>query len=639
MIVALKSVLDLESVKFREQDGYLFGQGLGWECYRKLGAHPCRNGDTEGVYFAVWAPNARKVCVLTNVNDFQDGVHPMWPAPGGVGVWELFIPHVQPGDIYRYAVIGADGVRRYKSDPYAFQTELRPANASIVTAPDDYHWGDDTYMAARDGGTAQQRPMSIYEVHLSSWKRGPGNRYLDYHTLADQLVEYLRFMGYTHVELMGICEHPFDGSWGYQCTGYYAPTRRYGQPEDFRYLVDKLHQNGIGVILDWVPAHFSKDSHGLGKFDGTPLYEYTDPKRREMPWWGTYAFDHGKPEVRSFLISSAIFWIREYHIDGLRVDAVAAMLRNDFDGQPRNPNIYGGMENLEGMDFLRALNNGVHAHTDGFTIAEDSTAMPGITDDTIRLGMGFDFKWNMGWTFDTMQYFLKEPAHRRDGYLQLTNAYHYAFHENYVLPLSHDEVARKKGSLLKKMPGHMDEKRNTLKALYTLQMTSPGKKLLFMGQEFAQKREWQEYRQIDWELAEQPKHREVLLCVRNLLWLYRTYPCLYHDSRDERTFRWINRGDGDRGIVSYIRCNPWNYDGALLVIANLSPNAYPDYGCGVPLGGLYTLLFSTCICSENSRRIARISPFAAQYGEYDGQPFHISYGLRPYEAIILRFPG
>lgn len=627
----------LEAVRFQAYDGELFVQGKHYESDQKLGAHPCRNGNTAGVYFALWAPEARKVSILTEVNGYREDVHRMWPAPGNAGVWELFIANVKPGDIYRYAVIGADGVGRLKSDPYAFQSELRPASASIVAARSGYSWGDQDYLEKHNRKTAVQRPMAIYEVHLGSWKRGHSrsNRggFLNYRRLADQLAEYVGFMGFTHVELMGICEYPFDGSWGYQCTGYFAPTRRYGLPDDFRYLVDKLHRCGIGVILDWVPAHFSKDAFGLGQFDGTPLYEYADPLRREMSCWGAYAFDHGKPQVRSFLISSAVYWIREFHIDGLRVDAVAAMLKLDFDGQTRSRNRYGGMENLEGMAFLRQLNDAVHYNTRAFVIAEDSTALPGITEDTARQGMGFDFKWNMGWTFDTLHYFQRDADSRKQHHAQVTNPYGYAFQEDYVLPLSHDEVVSGKHTLLGKMPGGAENRRGSLKALYALQFTSPGKKLLFMGQEFGENREWRETREIHWQLADDGDHRDILLCVRRLLQLYRRYPCLHSDSRDTRTFQWINGGDGDRSILSYIRRNPWNYHGALLVIANLSPWEYPHYRCGVPFGGDYHCIFSTC------DRAGDGPVLPAEYGECDGQPFHISYGLRPNEVIAIQLPG
>ena len=635
----------LDSVKFTEFDGYLFGQGKSDESYRKLGAHPCRSGDTEGVYFAVWAPHAKKISILTNVNNYQDDVHLMQPAAGDVGVWELFIPKVKPGDIYRYAVIGADGARRLKSDPYAFQSELRPTNASVVAEPDHFAWGDQAYMAAQDGKGIAAKPLAIYEVHLGSWKKDfkkdKKDGFLNYRALADQLAEYVNYMGYTHVELIGICEHPFDGSWGYQCTGFFAPTRRYGLPEDFRYFVDKLHRSGIGVILDWVPAHFPKDSFSLSEFDGTPLYEYADPLRKEMPGWGTYAFDHGKNQVKSFLISSAMYWVREFHIDAIRVDAVAAMLLNNFDRQQWRPNIHGGVENLEGISFLRQLNDTIHTKTKAFMIAEDSSIRAGVTEDTANDGLGFDFKWNLGWMNETLKYFGKDPIYRKYHHSMLTHPFDYGFTENFVLVLSHDEVVHLKRSMLEKMPGSIENKLSGLKALYALQFTSPGKKLLFMGQEFAEDREWDEKREINWWFANDFGHRDVLQCVRNLLSLYKTYPCLYVDAKDPRTFQWVNGADVNRNIISFIRRNPWSYDDALLVIANLSPVSYPDYCCGVPLEGYYQRVFSTYDSlpgQGNPAEIGGIPPMIAKKDPCDGLPYRIGYSLRPNEVVAIRLP-
>lgn len=635
----------LDSVTFTEFDGYLFGQGTHYECYKKLGAHPCQQDGVEGVYFAVWAPHARTVSILTGLNGYREGVHVMRPAAGSVGVWELFIPGVRAGDIYRFAVVGADGIRRMKSDPYAFQSELRPANASVVTAPDTYAWEDAAYMDALDSKDVAARPLAIYEVHLGSWKKDYSkdrkDGFLNYRELADQLAEYVNFMGYTHVELIGICEHPFDGSWGYQCTGFFAPTRRYGLPDDFRYFVDRLHRSGIGVILDWVPAHFPKDTFSLENFDGTPLYEYADPLRKEMPGWGTYSFDHGKNQVRSFLISSALYWIREFHIDAIRVDAVAALLLNNFDRQEWRPNIHGGVENLEGVGFLRQFNDAVHSQTKAFTIAEDSSIHSGVTAPTADQGLGFDFKWNLGWMNETLKYFARDPVYRKYHHGELTHPFSYAFTENFILVLSHDEVVHLKHSMLGKMPGRLEDKLSGLKALYALQFTSPGKKLLFMGQEFAEDREWDEKREINWWFAGDFGHRDVLQCVRNLLGLYRAYPCLYADSKDSRTFQWVNGGDAGRNILAFIRRNPWDYNGALLVIANLSPVSYPDYSCGAPLPGYYERVFSTYDSlpgQGNPAEIGGIPPLTAAAGECDGLPYRISYGLRPNEVVVIRLP-
>lgn len=542
-------------------------------------------------------------------------------------------------------MIGADGFRRLKSDPYAFASELRPANASVVASLDSYTWGDTAYMEVQDSKNIASRPLAIYEVHLGSWKKDYSvdqeDGFLNYRVLADQLAEYVNYMGYTHVELIGICEHPFDGSWGYQCTGFFTPTRRHGEPDDFRYFVDKMHQCGIDVILDWVPAHFPKDTFSLGEFDGTPLYEYADPLRREMPGWGTYAFDHGKNQVKSFLISSAFYWIREFHIDALRVDAVAALLLNNFDRQEYRPNIYGGVENLEGTSFLCQLNDAVHSKTKAFMIAEDSSIRKGITDSTANEGLGFDFKWNLGWMNDTLKYFGKDPIYRKYHHGALTYTYEYAFTENFVLVLSHDEVVHLKRSVLEKMPGGIENKLSGLKALYALQFTSPGKKLLFMGQDFAEDREWDEKRAINWGFAHDFGHRDVMQCVKNLLSLYRTYPCLYTDSKDSRTFQWVNGADANRNIIAFIRRNPWNYNGALLVIANLSPISYPDYCCGVPMEGFCERVFSTYDSlpgQGNPAEIGGIPPLTAVPVECNGLPFRVSYGLRVNEVVVIRLP-
>ncbi|MBR3015592.1 MAG: 1,4-alpha-glucan branching protein GlgB, partial [Clostridia bacterium] len=446
----------------------------------------------KGTWFNVWAPNAQYVSVITAKTGWENEKW-MHRSEGDSGVWECFLADVGQGDAYRYVITGADGIKRYKSDPYGFWFEKRPNNASIVWGLDNFQWSDDAHQAQRDNTKVLEKPMSIYEVHLGSWKkgyRGPEDEdgFLNYTQLADDLVNYVTYMGYTHVELMGICEHPFDLSWGYQVTGYYAPTSRYGTPDDFRSFVNTLHRAGIGVILDWVPAHFPKDAFAMGWFDGTPLYENSDPLRREFPVWGTLAFDHGKPEVRSFLIANAMYWIKEFHIDALRVDAVASMLYNDYDRSEWRPNRFGGRANLESMDFLRQLNTEVCGKTTGFLIAEDSSPEWGITEDVKHGGLGFTFKWNMGWMNDTLRYMNLDPVYRRYHHGQLTHIADYAFSENYVLVLSHDEVVYGKGTMVKKAPGSIQDRMGEVKTLYTWQFTFPGKKLLFMGQEFAQEK-------------------------------------------------------------------------------------------------------------------------------------------------------
>ena len=632
------------SAVFTDYDAFLFHQGTDYELYRKLGAHPDRENGVAGTRFAVWAPNARSVSVLTARTGWENekGMH-RCAADGAV--WECFLPDVGVGDAYRFVVTGADGVKRYKADPCAFRAEKRPQNASIVASLYSYPWGDGAYQAGRDNSQVLQKPMAIYEVHLASWKKrydgSDPDGCLSYSELADQLAEYVTWMGYTHVELIGICEYPFDGSWGYQVTGFYAPTARYGTPDDFRYFVDRLHRSGIGVILDWVPAHFPKDDFGLEFFDGTPLYESVDPLRREYPEWGTNAFDHSKPEVRSFLISSACYWVREFHIDALRVDAVAAMLYADYSRKDWRPNRFGGRINLESRAFLQQLNTTVCGATTGYLIAEDSSTEDGITRDVRWDGVGFTLKWDMGWMNDSLRYVSKDPVYRRFHHEELAHTVDYAFAENWVLVLSHDEVVHLKRSMAEKAPGSQGDRLATLKTLYTYQFTHPGKKLLFMGQDFAMEREWSEAREIDWYLAEDFAHRDVLQCVRNLLALYKRYPVLYSDSQNPTTFEWVNRHDADRNIFSYIRRNPWNYDGALLVVLNFSPMGVGDYTVGVPLGGLYPRVFSSYDSlpgQGNPAEVGGIPPMTAEQHDCDGYPYMLRYGLRPFEALIIEFP-
>ena len=627
---------------FTDYDSFLFHNGTNYEAYRKMGAHLCEIDGKKGVLFTLWAPHAQYVAVITEKNNWNEGPYGEMHRLEN-GIWEKFIPGVADGDIYRYAVTGADGVKRYKSDPYAFYSELRPNNASRVMHLDGYAWNDEGFIRRRNLDEVPSKPMAIYEVHLGSWKRGPdGDGFLNYRELGDQLAEYLDFMGYTHVELIGICEHPFDGSWGYQVSGFYAPTSRYGAPDDFRYFVDTLHRHNIGVILDWVPAHFPKDTFGLAAFDGTPLYEPDDPLRAEYPEWGTKAFDHGKPEVRSFLISSAFYWVREFHVDALRVDAVAAMLYASFSRTEWRPNRYGGPENLESIAFLKQLNYAVKTFAGAYLIAEDSSILEGITKSEQEGGMGFMFKWDMGWMNDTLKFIGKDPLFRRYHHGDLTHTIDYAFQENWVLVLSHDEVVHLKHSLLEKFPGGIEDRLGGLKTLYTFQYTVPGKKLLFMGQEFAEDREWDENRSINWDFADDFGHRDVMQCVRNLNSVYRTYSSLYSDSKDSRTFEWINRNDADRNILAYIRRNPWNYEKALLVICSFSPMEHHDYVCGTPVGGMYRRVFSTYDSlpgGGNPDEVeGGIPPVVTTENDCDGHHNMITYSLRPYESVILEFP-
>ena len=802
---------------FTEFDSYLFHEGTFYDAYKKLGAHPCTEDGEEGVRFAVWAEHARSVSVGIFDAYSEEKILPMEKTQHGI--WELFVPKVQKGTCYKYLIEGTDGIKRWKSDPYAFYSELRPANGSIVWGLEDYPWTDDDYMAelrpgiaasrfplysldqlpvntaarildiqnrevdyiyrksmddakwiateqimaqragqekkeaeqkARDqaaadeknasgrtaktsssgnvlaggipavsaGGandsittgenasaTAQpetpeeaaareaqekavadafwnekiatavfkaqapivkqephpfaeltreqktillnraeaeltrEKPMAIYEVHLGSWKKDyrlNKDGFLNYRELADQLADYVEYLGFTHVELMGICEYPFDGSWGYQVTGYFSASSRHGNPEDLKYFINKMHSRGIGVIIDWVPAHFPKDAFGLSYFDGSAMYESPDPLMAEYPEWGTNAFDHSRPEVRSFLISSAFYWVREFHADALRVDAVAAMLYTNYSRAQWRPNKYGGTSNLDSIAFLKQLNQAVIDHTGAFLIAEDSSQEQGITKQVYEGGMGFMYKWNMGWMNDTLFYYQKDPVYRKYHFGQLTHTTDYVYTEYFVNVLSHDEVVHLKKPMLYKMPGAIPDKLSGLKNLYTYQITHPGKKLLFMGQEFAEDREWDENRDINWSFTRDTWHRDVLLSVQRLLQIYREYPVLYKDSQDSRTLEWINRNDADRGIMAYIRKNPSNYDGALLVIINTTPVQYNGYSCGAPKEGYYQRIFSTYDTTPGTgEKSEEIPPLTAVQELCDGYGYRITYDLRPNEAVIL----
>ena len=622
--------------------GFVCNDKIDCSAYKRLGAHPTTQGGVKGTKFAVWAPHARSVSVITEKTGWDEKAGKM--ELGKKGIWRTFLPGIGEGDVYRFVVHGLDGEKRFKSDPYAFYTEKRPANASIVSSLKGYTWHDAEYMQQRDGKKVPGQPMAIYEVHLGSWKkdytRDPDG-FLNYRELANKLSQYVSYMGYTHVELIGICEYPFDGSWGYQVTGFFSPTSRYGAPDDFRYFVDIMHQHGVGVILDWVPAHFPKDDFGLARFDGTPLYESPDPLKAEYPEWGTYAFDHEKVEVQSFLASSAFYWINEFHIDALRVDAVAAMLYSSFSRARWRPNKYGGHENLESTEFLRQINYLIRRDTDAYLIAEDSSIIPGITADVTEGGIGFMFKWNMGWMNDTLEYMSKDPLYRKWHHGSLVHAADYAFFERYILVLSHDEVVHLKHSMLEKFPGGLEDKLGSLKSLYAFQFTFPGKKLLFMGQDIAEDREWDENREINWSFAEDFGHRDVMHCVRNLLSIYRRYPCLYSDTKDPNTFEWVCKNDAARNIISYIRRNPWNYEAALLVICNFSPVAYGDYLCGVPQEGYYKRIFSTYDSlpgGGSPGEIGDIPPINTLKKECDNHPYALQYGLRPFEAVVFEFP-
>ena len=628
---------------FKDSDRYYFHQGTNYEVYKKMGAHLASEGGVDGTRFVVWAPNARDVSVITDSDGWTDE-YPMERSSDGI--WEVFIGGIAAGTAYRYVITSPDGLKRQKSDPYAFRSQLRPLNASVVCPLDGYKWHDAKFRKSRDNTKVLEKPMAIYEVHLGSWKKDYQDDddldgFLSYRELADQLAAYVNDMGYTHIELMGICEYPFDPSWGYQVTGMYAPTARYGEPDDFRYMVDKLHQSGISVILDWVPAHFPKDDFAMSSFDGTPLYESADPLRAEFPIWGTKAYDHAKPEVRSFLISSAFYWINEFHIDALRVDAIEAMLYADFSRKNYRPNIHGGHINLESEDFLKQLCSEVTDRTGAYIIAEDSSTEQGITEDIHKGGLGFTFKWNLGWMYDTLSYLSHDFHDRRNYHGVLTHTPDYVFSENFVLVLSHDDVCPGKKSILEKQPGSYTDRFGGVKALYALQFTHPGKKLLFMGQDFAQIDEWHYDKSLDWHLLEDFNHRNVQKTVRKLLSIYKHFPVLHSDSKDSKTFEWINRSWADANIISFIRKNPWNYDGALLVVCNFSPWYHNGFSCGAPKEGGYERIFSTydTIPGQGGpEELGGCPVIEAQRNVQDGKPFRISYGLRPFEVIIFRIP-
>lgn len=768
---------------FTEFDSYLFHQGTLYDAYKKLGAHICTENGLDGVRFAVWAERAKAVSVAIFDAYTGEKIVPMKKTEHGI--WEMFVPDIQQGTCYKYLIEGADGSINYKADPFAFWSELRPANGSVVWGLHEFPWTDDEYMknlrpgihayrmkvpapetippefeeevldilrresestyqknlddakwfasekvdAERKAQEAKEalvraeakvndlkektkkedlltvsdadaeekarkkkekaniywaekletaikeaqakvikieprifeqlsdeeklalinraaaertreKPMSIYEVHLGSWKKDyrlNKDGFLNYRELADQLADYVEYLGFTHVEVMGICEYPFDGSWGYQVTGYFSPTSRHGKPEDLKYFINKMHSRGIGVILDWVPAHFPKDAFGLVKYDGSPMYESEDPLLAEYPEWGTMAFNHARPEVRSFLISSAFYWVREFHADALRVDAVAAMMYTNYSRQEYRPNKYGGTMNLDSIDFMKQLNKEVIERTGAFLIAEDSSAEQGITRQVYEGGLGFMYKWNMGWMNDTLAYFKKDPIYRSYHFDQLTHTTDYVYSEYFVNVLSHDEVVHLKKPMLYKMPGPIPDKLSGLKTLYTYQFTHPGKKLLFMGSEFAEDREWDESRDIKWEYASETWHRDVLLSVQKLLHIYKETPVLYKDSRDERTLEWVNRKDNKRGILAYIRKNPEDYDGALLVIINTTPVQYDGYKCGVPKKGYLTRIYSTYDTTPGTGPTSdEVPPMTAEKGDCDGFKYHLVYNLRPNEAVIIK---
>jgi 1,4-alpha-glucan branching enzyme len=576
-----------------DYDLYLYAEGTNYESYRSFGAHPVVVEGVAGVRFAVWAPNAEVVSVTGDFNQWDTRRHPM--RQRAAGVWEIFVPGLKPGDAYKYFVRSRfAGYQQLKVDPFAFYCETPPKSASIVWDLSNYEWNDAAWMEARANVDVLHKPVSIYEVHLESWLRGPFNQMLTYRDLARSLVAYVKRLGYTHIELLPISEYPYSGSWGYQVIGYFAPTSRFGTPDDFKYFVDKCHEAGIGVIIDWVPAHFPKDAHGLAYFDGTALYEHADPRKGEHSDWGTHIFNYGRNEVRAFLISNALFWLKEYHIDGLRVDAVASMLYLDYSRKPGEwiPNQFGGRENLEAIDFLRRFNELAHQVPGAFTAAEESTSWPGVSKPVYLSGLGFTMKWNMGWMHDMLDYFSKEAVHRKFHHQHITFSLLYAFHENFILPISHDEVVHGKGSLIRKMPGDEWQKFANVRAFLAFMYGHPGKKLLFMGSEIGQYEEWDYNSSIRWDLLQYDYHRKLQTTAGELNRLYKAQPALHQVDFHWSGFEWVDFHDVDNSIIAFIR-RAQDPDDFLLFCCNFTPVPRLCYRFGVPAPGFYDEVFNT----------------------------------------------
>jgi 1,4-alpha-glucan branching enzyme len=622
-----------------EFDLHLMGEGRHYDTYDKLGAHPATIEGVRGVHFAVWAPSARRVSVVGDFNRWDGRVHAM-RARGSSGIWELFIPELTEGAIYKYEILGPTGnLLPLKADPYAFRSELRPNTGSIVDSLDHHKWKDNAWLARRAATNWHQSPVSIYEVHLGSWRRIPeqGDRWLSYRELGDQLIPYVKDLGYTHIELLPIMEHPFDGSWGYQTLGYFSATSRYGCPAEFMEFVDRCHQAGLGVILDWTPAHFPRDTFGLAQFDGTHLYEHSDPRQGAHPDWGTLVYNYGRNEVQNYLISNALFWLDKYHIDGLRVDAVASMLYLDYSRQPGQwiPNQYGGRENLDAIAFLKRLNEVAHGRFPGvLTIAEESTSWPAVSRPTYLGGLGFSFKWNMGWMNDTLKYFSADPIHRKYEHNKLTFSLLYAFTENFLLPFSHDEVVHGKNSLLHKMPGDMWQQFANLRLLYAYQYAHPGKKLLFMGQELAQRREWSEDRSLDWHLLDHESHKGVQRLVADLNKLYAACPSLHQVEFDWQGFEWINANDADNSVFSFLR-RAKNSSETMVVVLNATPVVRKNYVIGVPHRGFYREVLNTDSAQYGGSNVGNLGGVQSLALPHLGRPFSLSLALPPLGALFL----
>ena len=626
--------------RISELDTYLFAKGTHYEIYEKMGAHLAEEDGKAGTYFSVWAPNARSVSVVGDFNNWDRTAHPMQPVQQS-GIWDIFVPGVRAGDLYKFAVETSQGYTVLKADPYGNQSQLRPDNASVVADIRYFDWTDQAWRKAHQEKKTES-PMAIYEVHPGSWKKDPSmpGEFYNFKKLAVELADYVLEMGYTHVELIGLSEHPFDGSWGYQVSGYYAPTARYGTPADFMYFVNYMHDHGIGVILDWVPAHFPKDEFGLGRFDGTALYEHQDPRKGEHPEWGTYCFNYGRTEVSNFLVANALFWIEKFHVDGLRVDAVASMLYLDFGRSSGNwiPNEDGGNQNYEAITFLKHLNSIVAQRNPGaMMIAEESTAWPKVTGDVNDGGLGFTYKWNMGWMHDFLEYMKCDPIFRKYHQNQITFSFMYAYSENYVLVLSHDEVVHLKKSMIYKMPGTMPEKFGNLRAAYGLMMMHPGKKLLFMGQDFAQTAEWNEAKSLDWHLLEKyPEHQQLNHYYCDLLHFYQNEPALYELDDSPEGFAWINGSDAEHNMLTFCRMTK-DKKNCLLCHFNFSPVAYENFQSGVLCPGTYTEVFNSNAAEYGGTGLVNPEPIEAVKESWDFKDYSIKYHLGAYGVCIFKF--
>lgn len=626
-----------------EADAYLFGQGTHYDIYKKLGAHPSQENGEKGYFFGVWAPNAAQVYVIGDFNEWKEESNPMVRMEESDGIWTAFIPGVQEGSLYKFLILTPEGRKIYKADPFANYAEFRPGTASRTTDLSTFRWTDQKWLEDRSRKNLYEEPMAVYECHIGSWMKHPSHPdggFYTYREFGDRLLEYLKEMKYTHIELMGIAEHPFDGSWGYQVTGYYAPTARYGTPEDFMYLINLMHRNGIGVILDWVPAHFCPDEHGLACFDGQCIFEDPDPRKGQHPDWGTRIFNLAKNEVKNFLIANALYWIREFHVDGLRVDAVASMLYLDYGKKDGEwvANINGGNENLDAIEFFKHLNSVVRGtYPDVMMIAEESTAWPRVTDTIENGGLYFTYKWNMGWMHDFCDYMKLDPFFRKGAHHMMTFAMSYNSSEHYILPLSHDEVVHLKCSMVEKMPGYQVDKYANLRVGYTFLFGHAGKKLLFMGQDFGQEREWSEERELDWFLLGQDLNRGLKDYVKELLELYRNYPVMYKIDSDWSGFEWINADDAQRSIYSFFRKDETGKN-RILFILNMTPIEYKDFRVGVPEAGTYKLLLDSASTKFGGQGSNIPRTIRSKDGACDWREQSIGFDLPAYGAEVFLIP-